>query len=150
MHTCAYTRTHHKCNICTTPYTHSTTPHALTPPQASVSHGQGGTLSLLTTLAGLGPLFSLRVTLQNKGRAPVHDLTILTMAPGDIYQLPQGPLRMVPLLLPLGSTTVEVPLVFLASEPCSADVCVYVFGEGKGAPMLSAHAFVPVPLMVDV
>lgn len=119
----------------------------LTDGQGPISYTSGSSLRLNAQVQGLGPLFKIRMNLQNTGAKPITNVPIMISA-APIYALDRCQLH-VPVLIP-GMTHVSEVNVRCIDENGGADVVkVFVCSATSTVPILSAVVKMPLSEMVE-
>ena len=115
--------------------------------QGPVSYGAGASVRLNATVQGLGPLFKIRIALQNTGSRPIYDVPVLLSA-AAMYSLSRSQVH-VPVLLP-GLTYVDEVKVMCNDQNAGADtVRVFVCNKNSALPIISAVVKMPLSEFLD-
>jgi hypothetical protein len=106
---------------------------------------RAASLRLDTQVIGLGPHFSLELTLRNTGSRPAHGVVVTVGADPRVYAVGRGrALLRLPVALPTLPYKLVVPVSVLpAAGAAAADIKVTVATASVDAPVLTA--FVPMP-----
>ena len=112
-----------------------------------MSYGAGASVRLNATVQGLGPLFKIRVALQNTGSRPIYDVPVMLSA-AAMYSLSRSQVH-VPVLLP-GLTYVDEVKVLCNDQNAGADtVRVFVCNKNSALPIISAVVKMPLSEFLD-
>lgn len=115
--------------------------------QGPVSYGAGASVRLNATVQGLGPLFKIRVALQNTGSRPIYDVPLMLSA-APMYSLSRSQVH-VPVLLP-GLTHVNEVMVMCNDQNAGAGtVRVFVCNKNSALPIISAIVKMPLSEFLD-
>lgn len=115
--------------------------------QGPVSFGAGQSVRLNATVQGLGPLFKIRVALQNTGSRPIYEVPVMLSA-APMYALSRSQIQ-VPVLLP-GYTYVDEVKVMCNDQNAGADtVRVFVCNKNSALPIISAAVKMPLSEFLD-
>jgi len=119
----------------------------LTDGQGPMSYSSGSSIRLNATVQGLGPLFKIRIALQNTGTKPLYDIPVMLSA-APMYSLSRTQVY-VPLLIP-GLTYIDEVRVMCNDQNGGADtVRVFVCNRNSALPILSAVVKMPLSEFLD-
>lgn len=117
----------------------------LTDGKGAVSYNTSTSVRLTAHVQGLGPLFRLKLNIQNTGTKALVNIPVIFTFASDIYRMPK-PFLLVPCLVPSLVYQYEVP-VECASENVGSDVIrVSVCSPSSTVPIITAQVTMP---MVD-
>jgi Bardet-Biedl syndrome 1 protein len=102
----------------------------------------GATLRLNASVAGLGPLFKLRLDVQNAGSAPAYDVTLALTYNHELYRVPE-PVVTLPLLLPSVHYTLELPVHSIDAGGAADAVRIFVTRGRALVPAIGAIVNMP-------
>mmetsp|Transcript_17510 Transcript_17510/g.47251 ORF Transcript_17510/g.47251 Transcript_17510/m.47251 type:complete len:581 (+) Transcript_17510:24-1766(+) len=114
----------------------------LTDGQGSQSYMSGASVRLTAQVQGLGPLFKIKLNLQNMGTGPVPDLELSFVANPALYRL-KSRVMLVPLLLPAVNYHTECDIESIEESGMADVVRVYVCKQESKLPLLSAVVTMP-------
>ncbi|KAG8470997.1 hypothetical protein KFE25_009418 [Diacronema lutheri] len=114
----------------------------LTDGQGAQSYTVGQSVRLTAGVQGLGPLFKLRLNLQNLGNKPVVDLEMTFSANTMLYKLHTHVLQL-PLLLPSVTYRCDCDVESIDEAGASDMVRVYVCTPTSKVPVISAVVTMP-------
>lgn len=102
----------------------------------------GTSVRITVAVAGLGPAFTLKISLVNSGSRAITGLGITYVFNKSLYSMPE-PFTAVPLLLPSLTYKVEVPLICVDPEGGAMPVEVVMLRPDTVVPVLTAHVELP-------
>ncbi|ESL09887.1 hypothetical protein TRSC58_02388 [Trypanosoma rangeli SC58] len=111
-------------------------------------HQREDSVRVIATVQGLGPVYKLRITLQNASTRPMHNLTILLSHHSASYKLSKHIVE-VPFLTPSSLSSYEVLLERVDDEIVDKGVSVYVTSSLSSAPLAATVVDLPGPGIVD-
>lgn len=115
--------------------------------QGPVSYGAGTSVRLNATVQGLGPLFKIRVALQNTGSRPIYDVPLMLSA-APMYSLSRSQVH-VPVLLPGLTHVNEVKVMCNDQNAGAGTVRVFVCNKNSALPIISAIVKMPLSEFLD-
>jgi Bardet-Biedl syndrome 1 protein len=114
----------------------------LTDGQGPLSYTSGSSLRLTAHVQGLGPLFKIKLNIQNTGTKSLTEIPIVFTFNQSIYRMP-SPTLLLPLLVPSLVYNYEVD-VECVDEGAGADVIrVYVCNPHSAIPIITALVNMP-------
>jgi Bardet-Biedl syndrome 1 protein len=114
----------------------------LTDGQGPLSYTSGSSLRLTAHVQGLGPLFKIKLNIQNTGTKSLTSIPIIFTFNQEIYKMPK-PSMMIPVLVPSLVYNFEVD-VECVDESAGADVIrVYVCNPQSAIPVITALVNMP-------
>jgi Bardet-Biedl syndrome 1 protein len=124
---------------------HYPLPHLQTITDGTTSLGptSGSSLRLNATVTGLGPLFKIKLDIQNVGATPAYDVTVAYAFNPEVYRVPEAA-TLLPLLLPSVHYLVECSLLCIDEGGAADAVRVFVTRGRSVVPAISAVINMPV------
>lgn len=114
----------------------------LTDGEGSQSYSNGLTVRLTAQVQGLGPLFKLKLNLQNTGNKPVQDLDVTFSANPVLYKLHSRVLQL-PLLLPTVTYRCDCDIESIDESGLADTVRIYVCTRSSCLPIITAVVSMP-------
>uniref|UniRef100_A0A7S1PG26 Bardet-Biedl syndrome 1 N-terminal domain-containing protein n=1 Tax=Percolomonas cosmopolitus TaxID=63605 RepID=A0A7S1PG26_9EUKA len=115
----------------------------LTDGQGPLSYSSGSTLRLNAQVQGLGPLYKIRLAIQNSGQRAMHGIPILMQYNQGLYTI-ERPLMTLPALVP------NIPYKFTVDvkhnnpeEGLSEPINIFVCSPGSSIPIITAVVEMP-------
>lgn len=129
----------------------------LTDGQGPLSYTSGASIRLAASVQGLGPLFKIKLSVQNTGIKSVTRIPIIFSYNQEIYSMKQSRIS-IPILIP-GIQYEYHSEISLNSEltsdgamvhqPITDDVKIYVCSENSTIPLITAVVRMPIPELVN-
>jgi Bardet-Biedl syndrome 1 protein len=125
----------------------------LTDGQGPLSYTSGASVKLVVSVQGLGPLFKLKLQIQNTGVKPMAQIPVLFSYNQEIYTMKQSKL-LIPVLLPNVQYEffAEVSLVpqlatgeDTGERPVADILKVFVCSDSSSIPLITAVVQMPIP-----
>ncbi|KAJ1632773.1 bardet-Biedl syndrome 1 family protein [Pavlovales sp. CCMP2436] len=110
--------------------------------QGPQSYTVGTSVRLTAQVQGLGPLFKLKLNLQNMGSKPIHELEMSLSGNPMLYRLRTRVLKL-PLLLPSLTYRCECDVESIDESGASDAIRVYVCNTTSKLPIISAVVNMP-------
>ena len=114
----------------------------LTDGQGNHSHNTSSSLRLTANVQGLGPLFKIKLIIQNTGSKTLCGIPIIFTFNQGIYHLPK-PYLMIPALVPSLVYNFEIPVECVDEEAGSDVIRVYVCNPNSSIPIITALVNMP-------
>ncbi|EKF31792.1 Bardet-Biedl syndrome 1 protein, putative [Trypanosoma cruzi marinkellei] len=105
-------------------------------------------IRMITAVQGLGPVYKLRITLQNVSQKPMHNLTIFLSYPSTSCKLSKHIIE-VPFLTPSSLSTYGVLLERLDGDIGDGGIFVYLTSSSSSVPLAAAILDLPDPIIVE-
>eukprot|EP00276_Gloeochaete_wittrockiana_P008473 CAMPEP_0184664068 /NCGR_PEP_ID=MMETSP0308-20130426/51076_1 /TAXON_ID=38269 /ORGANISM="Gloeochaete witrockiana, Strain SAG 46.84" /LENGTH=592 /DNA_ID=CAMNT_0027107225 /DNA_START=108 /DNA_END=1886 /DNA_ORIENTATION=+ len=123
----------------------------LTDGQGPLSYTAGSCLRLNAQVQGLGPLFKIKLSIQNTGNRPIFNTPVVLTFNEALYKVRHSPFFTIPLLIPGLMYKYEVELDALDKQGAADAVNVFVCSSGRSSvvPVISAAVSMPVSEVLD-
>lgn len=125
----------------------------LTDGQGPLSYTSGASIRLTASVQGLGPIYKIKLDMQNTGVKPMNNISILYSYNQDIYSMRQSKMN-IPCLLPGVQYEYEGEVVMSShvadtmgddSGPIADIVKVFVCSASSSIPLITAVVQMPIP-----
>ena len=114
----------------------------ITDGQSPLTYTSGSSLRLYAQVQGLGPLFSIKISLQNTGTKPIYNVRLVLGYSAILYKV-GTPCIQVPLLVPGFQYKYSVDVFNIDEDGGAEPVQVFVCGTASIVPMISAVVNMP-------
>eukprot|EP00899_Mesostigma_viride_P012791 jgi/Mesvir1/21512/Mv03955-RA.1 len=114
----------------------------LTDGQGPISYTSGSAIRLHAQVQGLGPLFKVKLHVQNTGSKPIFHMPVLMAYNQDIYRAPVSQL-ILPVLVPSRMYLHELVIQCIDPTGAADVVKLYMCSTGSAVPILSAVVKMP-------
>jgi len=106
---------------------------------APMSYMQGGhKIRLIANYEGIGPVFKIKLELQNLGQQPALDINVVLNFNDNIYKLKNRNPK-VPVLLPNLVYKIDIEIECIDPTGASDMVRIFVFNKESTIPLITAH-----------
>ncbi|KAK3236983.1 hypothetical protein CYMTET_52909, partial [Cymbomonas tetramitiformis] len=112
-----------------------------------ISYTSGSSLRLNAQVQGLGPMFKIKLSLQNTGGKPIFNLPMM-LATSKIYHISPSQLN-IPLLIPGLMYQYEANVQCMDENGSADSVRVFVCANGSCVPVLSAVVKMPMSELME-
>ena len=117
--------------------------------QGPVSTTASASVRVQCNVMGLGPMFKVKLTVQNTGSSALTQVPILANADPKLYEV--TPVQMtVPTLVPLLSYVFEVSVRAVNPAAAPGMVTIYVMGKESALPLLCVQVQMPASDISDL
>jgi len=114
----------------------------ITEGQSPLTYTSGSSLRLYAQVQGLGPLFQIRISLQNTGAKPIYNVRLVLGFSHHLYKV-KTPSTSVPVLIPGFQYKYSVDVNNIDEDGGAEPVQVFVCGSASIVPMISAVVNMP-------
>mmetsp|Transcript_17466 Transcript_17466/g.38031 ORF Transcript_17466/g.38031 Transcript_17466/m.38031 type:complete len:600 (-) Transcript_17466:231-2030(-) len=119
----------------------------LTDGQGAISYTSGSSLRLNAQVQGLGPLFKIKLNLQNTGNKPIFNVPVM-LTPAPIYQLSTTQMH-IPVLLPGLLYQFEAEVQCVDHNGAADSIHVFICSASSSVPVLSAIVKMPLSELLE-
>eukprot|EP01027_Heterolobosea_sp_BB2_P010349 GEZU01015192.1.p1 GENE.GEZU01015192.1~~GEZU01015192.1.p1 ORF type:complete len:217 (+),score=39.72 GEZU01015192.1:36-686(+) len=119
----------------------------LTDGQGPLSYTVGSSMRLTAQVQGLGPLFKIKLSIQNTGTKHLSNVPIIFSYNQEIYNIKSATIT-VPVLVPSLQYKVEVPVECVDDSVGADAIKVFVCNPNSSIPIITAIVNMPLPDML--